>query len=489
MKRKRLALLALAILVGLIFSLHNLIPWLTAKSGGMVYTPFNNGDENIYAGQVKAAADGRLFSSGYSPVLPWVGPLLLGWVTQLTGSPATVFILADFFLPALIFYLLYLMIRQFKADHGLAVTGALASLFGYQLLTKINPIDWLQPMFFNFNRLIPPQLTYIFFLLFLLSLWRRSFWTGVWAGILAYVYFYHWSAALVILAWRRRFRELLLAGVISAPYLYQALLAPVELRLRFGRLEGRFFEPQTTILYLTVIVFIYFSGLNQKIKNFLIGIFAAAIILMNQQLVTGFTIAPGHWPSSTFGPLVPLVLTLVFGQYLIKYWKIIAGLILLYALVNQVRITRQWQNMYWLKPQEPGLFDFFKQQTDNPVVMTLDKRLNFFLPVMSGVQLYLPYGSYSAMSIDEIWQRFNCAMFLTHLTDKEIEAKLNDTQLIGHLFDLTYNQGLSVFSFGHRQLPEELKDWSRKEVARGPDCHFPVDYIIYPDGRVDEAGD
>ena len=140
--------------------------------------------------------------------------------------------------------------------------------------------------------------------------------------------------------------------------------------------------------------------------------------------------------------------------------------------------------MYWLTPREQELFTFFNQQEGNPVVLTLDKRLNFYLPVLSKAKLYLPYGSYSSLSNDELWQRFNCAMVLSRLNQTEIEATLADTQIIGHLFDLTYNQKLTVFSFGKRQLPESLKAWSREQLAQGPACPFPVDYVILNDGSL-----
>lgn len=395
---------------------------------------------------------------------------MLGGLTRLTGSVEAVFIAADFFLPAIIFYLLYCLARELRANKGLAIVGSLASMFIYQLLTKINPFDWVKPMFFNFNRLIPPQFTFIFFLLFLLSLVKRSVWSGIWAGVLAYVYFYHWTAAVVILVLRRRWRELLIVGVISAPYLYLALIAPADQALRFGRLNGHFLEPLTTIRYLLIAGLVYWSDLPVKIKRFFYGLFIAAIGLMNLQLVTGFTIAPGHWPSSTFEPLVPLTLVIIFSRYINKYWPVLAGLILTYGLINQVRISKEWQSMYWLLPADWQIIEKVNQLPNRPIVATLDKRLNFFLPVYTKAKLYLPYGSYSQLSNDELWQRWLCTMQMSHLDRAEIDWALTDTQMIGHLFDLTYNQDLTVFSFGHRQLPKERAIAARETLTQNLDC-------------------
>ena len=453
----------------------------------MIYTPFNNGDENIYAGQVVAVSRGNIFNGDYSLALPWIGPLILGSLTRLTGSVEAVFILADFILPALIFYLLYQLAREFKSEPGLAVLGSLASIFLYQLLTKINPLDWLEPMFFNFNRLIPPQLTFVFFLLFLLSFVRLTSWSGILAGLLAYVYFYHWTAALVILAVRRRWRELILAGLISSPYIYLALTASPDQALRFGRLNGHFFEPLTTVRYLFMIGLVFWSSLAKKIKQFFYGLFVSAIGLMNLQFVTGFTIAPGHWPSSTFEPLVPFTLVLVFKRYLKKFWPILLGLILIYGLINQVRISWQWRQMYYLSAKDKAIINEINNFSGRPTVITLDKRLNFYLPLYAQARLYLPYGSYSKLSNNELWQRWLCAIQKNNLSELEIDEVLTDTQMIGHLFDLTFNQGLTVFSFGKRKLPENKIIEAKTALKQDLSC--PSADLIIINGKIYETSD
>ncbi len=491
MTRPRLLVGLFAFLVGLVFSLHNLIPWFDARQKGMSFTPFNGGDENIYAAQAVDAANGNLFAGDNLRSLPFLGPLLLGGAIKIFGSAETVFILADFFLPALIFILLYSLSRKFGAKVEISIIASLGSLFLYQLTTKINPLDWFQPMFFNFNRLIPPQLTFIFFVLFLLALYRRSIWSGFWAGLLAYIYFYHWSAAILILGiyWlmtkdKKLLAGLMLAGVISAGYLLTAIRGTLEQQVRFGRLDGRFIEPLTTFRYLLIIGLVAVSRLSPPVKKFFIAIFLAAAALMNLQLITGYTVAPGHWPSSTFEPLVPLALVLIAAGWLRKFWWAAAGLILIYAAANQVMIASAWKAMYQLTPAEKELLAFFKDQ-ERPVVLSLDKRLNFYLPVLVDARLYLPYGSYSSLDNEALWGRFNCAMVFSRLDGEEIDRTLTDTQILGHLFDLTYNEGLTVFSFGRRRLPENIKEWSRRQISQGPECSLVPDYIILRDNRLD----
>ena len=66
---------------------------------------------------------------------------------------------------------------------------------------------------------------------------------------------------------------LLLGLIISLPYFYQSFSAPIEQQIRFGRLEGRFLEPLTTIRYVFLIILIYFSSLSALVKKFWWSVF------------------------------------------------------------------------------------------------------------------------------------------------------------------------------------------------------------------------
>ncbi len=147
-------------------------------------------------------------------------------------------------------------------------------------------------------------------------------------------------------------------------------------------------------------------------------------------------------------------------------------------------IASAWKAMYQLTPAEKELLAFFKDQ-ERPVVLSLDKRLNFYLPVLADARLYLPYGSYSSLDNEALWGRFNCAMVFSRLDEEEVDRTLTDTQILGHLFDLTYNEGLTVFSFGRRRLPENIKEWSRRQISQRPECPLVPDYVILNDNRLE----
>jgi len=531
---KKTWLVIISLLVGLIFSIPNLVPFITAiNHHDIIFTPFNGGDENLYASQIKQILDKKYYS--LSPHLPWFGPFVFAGLVKIIGSIDLTFIFTDFFLPIIIFLLLYQLVFLITKHFSGSVLAGLSTLFLYHLTTKFPPLNLNQlqnfwetltlstPYFFNFNRLIPPQFTFIIFILFLINLYQsiiRSkkifpILTGLLAGLLAYNYFFEWSAALVILGLsfiffrsRRVGLALIIALIISTPYLYQALfLSSVDTQIMFGRINGRFFEPLTTLRYLIFSLFIFFFS-PKKLKLFLLSLALAPVLLMNQQLITGFTIHPGHWPYGVFEPLAPLIVLIILSTTFKSWFKdnyktgLLVIPILIYALVNQFKITFEWQSLNYLKPEDVKLFNWLEGQSPSGVVLTLDKRLNRYLAVYSPQDLYLPYGSYSRLTIDQLWQKINLAFFIYQLSPAAITQTLSSTQFIGQMFDQAYNyhklsnlnglifpdqvkaQILSsdpVLTLGTRYLPDNLKQLSlEKTLSLTKDnlCDFALDYVI-----------
>ena len=531
---KKTWLVIISLLVGLIFSIPNLVPFITAiNHHDIIFTPFNGGDENLYASQIKQILDKKYYS--LSPHLPWFGPFVFAGLVKIIGSIDLTFIFTDFFLPIIIFLLLYQLVFLITKHFSGSVLAGLSTLFLYHLTTKFPPLNLNQlqnfwetltlstPYFFNFNRLIPPQFTFIIFILFLINLYQsiiRSkkifpILTGLLAGLLAYNYFFEWSAALVILGLsfiffrsRRVGLALIIALIISTPYLYQALfLSSVDTQIMFGRINGRFFEPLTTLRYLIFSLFIFFFS-PKKLKLFLLSLALAPVLLMNQQLITGFTIHPGHWPYGVFEPLAPLIVLIILSTTFKSWFKdnyktgLLVIPILIYALVNQFKITFEWQSLNYLKPEDVKLFNWLEGQSPSGVVLTLDKRLNRYLAVYSPQDLYLPYGSYSRLTIDQLWQKINLAFFIYRFSPAAITQTLSSTQFVGQMFDQAYNyhklsnlnglifpdqvkaQILSsdpVLTLGTRYLPDNLKQLSlEKTLSLTKDnlCDFALDYVI-----------
>ncbi|MFC1626984.1 hypothetical protein ACFL18_00320 [Patescibacteria group bacterium] len=535
---KKTWLLIFSLCVGIIFSLPNIIPVINLKHyPNMIFTPLNGGDENLYAGQINQVVNNNF--SNLPVHLPWFGAIIFGFLTRFIGSIDTVLILSDFILPIITFYLIYRLSFKLSRHFWASIIASLSAIFISPLTTKIPPITkslftslintltLKTPYFFSFNRLIPPQFTFIIFMGFLWFLHnvinssKKNYplLTGLLSGLLAYNYFFEWSASLAILfiafcfsffyqskaRSKRLFLSLIISLAISSFYLYQAIfITHPDKSIMFGKINGRFIEPLLTVRYL-LFGLITFKLSKTKQRLFLTSIVLAPVLLLNQQLITGFTIHPGHWPYAVFEPLVLVIGVILLSQF--KFFKnkiittILVSLILLFSLLNQLKITAQYQQLHYLTSPQADLITWLNQQAPDSI-LTLDKRLNRYLPVYAHHQIFLPYGSYSDLSIDQLWQRINLSFALLHFNNQSITSVLSNTQFVGQMFDQTYNyhqrsdltgftfpedikekisQKHPVLSLGLRYIPDNLKTKSvlaAQKIGNPPPCQIPFQYLI-----------
>lgn len=553
MKHKKILVFLLSVIVGLIFSLENILPYLWTKTNqNVIYTVFNGGDENLYAAEIREVYEGKLFSGDAfiyenrqkPPFTQWLGLLVMGLLAKVFGSLESVHILGDFFFPAGIFLLIFVFVNRIIKHYWGTIVISLATLFLFQLTTKLPPVtpqllhDFVnlitlrQPIIFGFSRLVTRQFSFTVFLLFIMSFYqnlisRKKIWpiiTGMLSGLLIYTYVYYWTASVVIL-WvgfiLKRNKSLFLAGCCSilvssyflAPYLFGNLL---DRQIAEGRINGRFFEPLTTLRYGLFSLLVFFIVSHKHLQQFLLSIFLAAVILMNLQLILGYTVDPGHWPNAVFEPLLVMASgLLVFSnrnrlgrfKFLLGYSWVLIFPILFYAAANQLAIAKEWLPAHQLSKDEQQIFNYLNTNSrPESVVLTLDKRLNRYLPALTSVYVYLPYGTLTQLTIDQIWERLNLAFSIYRLSPEVMQTKLKDTQLVGHLFEQTYNyinidklEGLEfpeevrqkirrarpVFNLGVRYIPDNIK---KQQIQKAVDlekipleerlCRYRLNYVI-----------
>lgn len=553
---KNILTLLIGILAAFIFFLQYLLPYMNIpKNSGMVFTPFNGGDENVYAAQVREVFEGKPFSGdaylyetkNKIPFVQLVPPLLVGYISRLTGSMEIVYLGGCFVFPIIIFFLIYKLIYLITKHYWGAIIGSFATLFLYQLTTKFPPITpslfkgfietltLNKPFVFSFNRLIPQQIGFMFFMIFILAFYlllasskkRWIYLTGISTGLLAYNYLYYWTTSMGVLCvaiflcflsgQKKKVNKLIIAlfiaGLTSFGLILQQFSAPFDKQISEGRINGRFIEILTTLRYGIFSLIITWWVKKPLHKIFILSFFLTAIVLMNIQLILGYTLSPGHWPSSTFEPLLviftSILLCLKFKNIFPDKWK--TGLliipILIYAILNQIKITRDWQSQYYLSQSEISLYRWLNQNTKpESVILTLDKRLNRYLPVLTHNNLFLPYASFTQISNPEIWNRINLAFSFYNLGDNEIRQKLSESQFIGQLFEQTYSyHKLSdltnlvipdevkkeirkrnpVYFFGFRYVPDNLKNENVTKTQKlifiplkERICHYRLDYLI-----------
>lgn len=561
-KKQWLITLFLVLCVGLVFGLRNLV-----LSRQALFTPFSGGDEDIYAAQINEVFEGKLFSGdafSYEtrnnfPIFASLAQLILGLAARLIHSVSLVFILSDFIFPAILFILFLRFVYSLTRQYWPAAVTALSTLFLYQLINKIPPVTrdlaqnlwqaltFKEPIFFFFNRLPPPQFTYIFFFLFITGLYRvlagqrqNKFFPlipGILSGLLSYMYFYHWSASVVIIGICLGFnllgknfvmaKKLLLtlgsSLIVSGGYFYQIfLISQIDKQAQAGFIIGRFFEPLVTLRYLLLSLFLFLVIRPRALNQLLVSIFISAVILVNLQLIFGFTMSPGHWPNSTFEPmvviaagilLIEILKQLHWQKILDRSWLVILP-IFLYAVLNQAALIQRFGQMYYFSSSEKQVYDWLNHNSaPDSVVLSFNKLTSRRLPAVTHNYPYLPYGVYSQMLVDETWERFNLANSLVQFKQEFLTGLISrNNDLSGYLFGEVYRyhrlsdlsgldfppetksiiaQTSHFFTFGHLYIPDNLKQLSYQKINEFktlplPDrlCRYKLDYLILKNSEI-----
>ena len=562
-KQIRLITLFIALSVGIVFSFKNIILFAgTINNPKVFYTPFSGGDNDTYGAQIREVFDGKLFSGdAYSyetrnnpPINNWLSSLSLGLIAKALNSVELVFIFSDFFFPAILFILIVNFLYQRTQQYWLSAVTGLSTLFLFQLISKIPPVTkelaenfWQmitlkEPSSFYFNRLPPPQFTFTIFWLFIISLYCTLtnknkpkiifILPGILSGLLAYIYFYHWTASLVMIAVclgfnllvknkivaKRLLLTLLIALIISSGYFYQILSVNlIDKQFQMGRIDGRFIEPLTTLRYGLLTIIILWFIRQPALKQLLASIFIAAVVLVNLQVITGYTVSPGHWPNSTFEPLVVIsagillveIMKKLKIQKILKLFWILIFPIFLYAVLNQSGDAKSNSSLYYLSPGEKKLYDWLN--TNSPpdsVVLSFDKMITRRLPAITHQYPYLPYGCLSQLSTGQIWERFNLAGSIIQLNPEYIRWLLT-TQFASYLFVDFYNYSWSsdltgldfpaqereiisqthpFFTFGHLYIPDNIKQANLGKVAEYNNlplaeriCRYRLNYLVLKD--------
>ncbi len=303
---------------------------------------------------------------------PSISEILIAAINRVFKiSIANIVILSKFFLPALLFLLVYFLIRQLtnnaksisnpegsrqSGTYGAkinAIGGGLLVVLGYDLIDYGTLINYLRGLsvpenFLLWTRPINPILGGLLIYCFLLLVWRLFkskdaehsyipiFLAGLVLSLAITSYFFSWGiilslAGVLIMAGllksRYRFVKklifiILIALTLSLPYFYSVFTAIKnpsyqEVALR----TGLFLNHQPILnkfLIFSLLIFIILTLLKREnIKKdwwlFSFSFILAGFIAFNQQIITGRTIWPFHFVQYTI-PLAITALFVIFGN-------------------------------------------------------------------------------------------------------------------------------------------------------------------------------
>ncbi len=370
--RRHGAVLALALLVGIVYGSHHFFIARELAKTGDNYRPLtfaSHADASVYGIRANAVYYGQWLAgdismpeyAGNPSTLPLLNPLLMGGLGRLLGSLDRALILSDFLLPPLIFIGLYFLAFELTRRQALAIFFATFFIFIPEAVLPFPPVSpsllhtFLQRVLpdasgiLYFVRFEYPKLTFLFSVPALYGMLRAirhddederwSTWlSGICLGLMFYTYLYDWvyffialSLIAVMLACAGRRHACLrlsrIAGIgfiISLPYWYNfALLHQLpqypEIASRIGLETGRYFRwvsVKTSYLRIAALVGVlaYLLPKRERILVFyLSGLLLAYIAAVNIQIITGFNPHPDHWYRISFLPIALAMLA-------VGYW-------------------------------------------------------------------------------------------------------------------------------------------------------------------------
>ncbi len=471
--RKNKWLIVLITAVSLMFGVNHVIN--ISAIGYELYNPFPvqngltfNTDENLFAPAFQDAARGHSISNSqlkeyknlpsHLDLFPFAA---MGFAASLFSAGAReIYIAADFIFPPLAFLLFYVFGRRvFGLEKKLAMVTALfimlfsftdfmRSLAGFSFLDIVNAKDYPA-----YSKLYAPEFTVIPFLASLILLYeaftkddlRYSLAASLAGALLFYTYIYYssffWATAAILslLAIRpvtgksiRRIAAIFIpAAVLAVPYALNLLAvsgtpAYHDLLLRAGLETGRFIP--LPIVYSIIALFFLVAMrfvMSGRLFAFTASMLLGAILLMNVQLVTGYSMQPWHW-----GLRIVEFLGFIFSAYFIQNWKagkgipgyagsafsflrsggVITAVIILYfvfGFTGMVSATNATSDIYALTPGEAGLYKWLDANTTyGTTVMTLSLKESLQIPSFTHSNVYLPDGLTNERTTEELVDRF-----------------------------------------------------------------------------------
>ncbi len=468
---------SIAVIIGGIYASHHFfIPRFVDANTGAYYpiTKADYFDEVLlYAPRAHASfldmrprGDFSLAEYPKSPsLLPMLNPFLLGGLGKIVGSMKAAFIASDFIFPAAIFLVVYaLLCELIGAGYG-AMLFASLFLFIPKLGISFPPVSmahiktlgqivmpWLSgasPLYFS--QFEEPKITFFFFALcvyfIIRAIKRRGKWdiavAGISFGLLFYTYLYDWATILVAMGIMgvvffiqkdygrlKRIAWIVGIGFLVSSYFWfnflqlrgMAQAADVIARLG-GEFSHRIRFATVGKSYVRIAVFLSAFLLLKKKKLYpamiaMSAMLVSYIVVVNEQVITGFNVQPDHWYRTQFLPIYAALCLIAMALYRRFFPRIISRfarpaiiIFLIYffvaSLAGQYVYAKSQASSFAIPRERMESFSWLEQHAkQGSVIGTLSFNDNLDLQLHTSHFIFLPFGLSTVAPHDEIWQRF-----------------------------------------------------------------------------------
>ena len=477
----------IAVIIGLIYLLPNIV-YLNADNR---YNPLtiqinnNHLDEALYAAGVMEVLEGNFIPADLSvyehkkdpqffyPPLPFI---IMGTLAAVVGGIHNALIISSFVFSVIIFLLFYYLSKLFLKNKYASIASSLTLLFFYRLfipppsislssifnhLTAVLLNAGQKPAYLWFSRFVQPQASIIFYFLtiiaFYIAVKRNKIAYYVLAGLMfaltIYSYFYYWTYLLIFLSLmslvflsKKDYKKFLgtLTSISSGlflgiPYFMNLLLVrSFDIAARSGIETGRFIET-ISVVYL-VLYGLFFVVCKRRDQDFYVfsSLYLAGVIILNIQIVLGFTIQNNHWNSRAIVPIL-----ILFSFYFLKelsaklklptelkhYSKpilsVVVLIILLLAINIQVQDIKKLKRTNNFSDAEYELLQWLTKNTPpGSVILTSNLTWNVWIPAYTHDNVYFPYSAATLSSDEELAERFILTYKFFNVSSEYVEEKL-----------------------------------------------------------------
>ncbi len=463
--------IAIAFLIGFIFLLpHLLMPLLQQE--GVKYTPLvvrdvggRAVDEKLYLGYVHEVMEGHIIPRSTAwewqdkAILSHPGPIpaiILGAMGLALGGIKQTYIISFFIFPLLGSLLVYGIAFRLTANRKISCMTAPLLYFPITYIKIFLTSNITSPIGY-FSRFYPVLFNFIIFalaLLFLLLLlqkkeWKYVFLSGIFGGLLFFTYFYYWTYYFIVIMiisaaavlFRRKnidIRKILvfLTIVIFFGIIYFLLFArhnideTNDMLLRYTGAKLTHAPNYVYSIFLLVIsigsiYFIYYHYFRSHKKKelpwenvlFLVTLLISSLLIINIQVVTGYTLLQRQWIHAVIWPVLILtgIYTLNFLLPKIKIkiveWENIIPLIvtlffLSFGLVWQISFAATMFPYYSIPDYQEKTFTWLNENTQpDEVVLSLSSDMILLIPVHTSNQNFIPSARGEPIPISEIVMR------------------------------------------------------------------------------------
>lgn len=283
---------------------------------------------------------------------PKLGERTMGFLATVSHTRAIeINVIFKFVCSALLFLILYGWLLEMFSLKAVALIVPLFVILGVNLLSpveiwKLASLKTSIDTFLPYTRPISPQISSIFLFLGLWGIYnwglkesrlKTAIFLGVLSGLSLYEYIYTWTFLTVVLSLylvyfvlykkteKAKYFSCTLAinGIIAFPFfinLLKARLDPdyIDTAARIGTISSHtpIFGVWILLGYLALI-FLWPRDKYRDIKYFFLFLFTALVVVLNQQIITGLKLQPGHYHWYTTKPLIAIII-IFLGIYCIK---------------------------------------------------------------------------------------------------------------------------------------------------------------------------